>query len=72
MRARQLDETERAAVEDVLARIEELAVDLAAEADADIRVEKAGGGRFPVITFRGYGLLPQTSPVGTDPDMPPA
>jgi hypothetical protein len=72
MRARQLDETDCKAMTDVLARIEALGVHLAAEAGADVRVEKAQGGRFPVITFRGYGLLPQDSPMETGEDMPPA
>jgi hypothetical protein len=70
MRARQLDETERASVEDVLARIEVLGVEIAAEAGADIRVEKPERGRFPAITFRGYGVSPQDSPAESGLDMP--
>jgi hypothetical protein len=72
MRARQLDETERAAVADVLARIEALGVHLAAEAGADIRVETDRRGKLPYLTFRAYGVSPQGSPVETGPDMPPA
>ena len=72
MRARELDQTDRAAVATVLARIEALGIDLAAEAGADIRVEKDQGGKLPYLTFRGYGLSPpQDSPVGTGQDMPP-
>jgi hypothetical protein len=72
MRARQLDETDRAAVADVLARIEALGVTLAAEGGADIRVEKDQRGKLPYLTFRAYGVSPPGSPVEPGPDMPPA
>jgi hypothetical protein len=72
MRARQLDETDRAAVADVLARIEALGVNLAAEAGADIRVEKDQRGKLPYLIFRAYGVSPQGSPVEPGADTPPA
>jgi hypothetical protein len=71
MRARDLNETDRTAVEDVLARIEALGVGLAAKSGADIRIEKAQGGKLPCLTFRGYGISPDASPVETAEDMPP-
>jgi hypothetical protein len=70
MRARELDDRDRAAVLDVLAGIEALGVDLAAKAGADIRVEKAQGGKLPYLTFRGYGVSPQDSPAESELDTP--
>jgi hypothetical protein len=58
MRARQLDDTDREAMTDVLARIEALGVGLATEAGADVRIEKDQGGKFPYLTFRAYGARP--------------
>jgi len=56
VRAPELDDTDRKAMTDVLARIEALGVDLASEVGADVRVEKDRRGKLPYLTFRGYGL----------------
>jgi hypothetical protein len=55
VRTRELDENERKRLQDVLDRIERAGLTIAARFQADIRVEKGGGGRFPYLTFRAFG-----------------
>ena len=58
MRARELDETERMALMEVLERIERAGAAVAAECGAVIQVERDDRGRFPLIAFRAHGLRP--------------
>lgn len=55
-RAIEPDDADRAALEELLAKIEAAGMAIAAEYVADIRVEKERGGRFPYVTFRAYGF----------------
>jgi hypothetical protein len=42
----------------ILDEIEEAATAIAASHNANIRVEKARGGKFPYLTFRAVGFVP--------------
>jgi hypothetical protein len=56
VRAQQLDDREREAMETALQRIEHAGTALAAELGVDVRVERDGRGRFPLIAFRAHGF----------------
>jgi hypothetical protein len=53
-----MDEDEAAEMVKILDEIEEAATVIAADRKANIRVEKARGGKFPYLTFRALGFVP--------------
>jgi hypothetical protein len=53
-----MDEDEAAEMAKILNEIERAATAIAASRKANITVEKARGGKFPYLTFRALGFVP--------------
>ena len=58
MRRVDLDDTDRAALEHALRKIEDAGIKVAAELGVDLGTERDGRGRVPAVTFRARGFLP--------------
>jgi hypothetical protein len=58
MRAQEPDEAERAALTDVLTKIENAGKAIAADCGVDLRVESDQRGKLPFVGFRLQGFSP--------------
>jgi hypothetical protein len=56
--ATDLDDADRAALEHVLRKIEDVGIRVAAELGADVGTERDCRGRVPALTFRARGFAP--------------
>jgi hypothetical protein len=56
LKARELEEADHDAMVAILDKIEEAATAIAAEASADVRIEKGRGVKFPYLTLRAFGF----------------
>src|SRR5262245_42343582 len=68
VRAQQLDDGERRAMMDVLGRIEKAGAAIAAELQADVRIERDDRGQLPFLAFRAHGFRGMRVEPRTEPD----